>query len=159
MSAAATTSSGADCELNGVHLAGHGPTKLFNIKIVNHQIHSITAQPPRPASQSSSPAPLLLPSLCHPHIHLDKAFLLTSHHTDRYADLGPTTGTFEEPHSATSNGPSTRRCRGISIWISTSIITSMRSSRPLFGTSSKHSVNPSGRRKRTRQLCWGIARG
>lgn len=102
MSDPATTSPDADGELKGVHLAGHAPTERFNIKIVNHKIHSIIAQHSSAASQSSSPASLLLPSLCHPHIHLDKAFLLTSHHTDRYTDLGPTTGTFQEALSHTS---------------------------------------------------------
>lgn len=102
MSEPATAGSDADRDLNGVHLAGHPPTKLFNIKIVNNEIQSITVQPTPPASQSSAPASLLLPSLCHPHIHLDKAFLLTSHHTDRYADLSPSTGTFHEALSHTS---------------------------------------------------------
>jgi cytosine/adenosine deaminase-related metal-dependent hydrolase len=100
MSDTAITSSNADLELNGVRLAGHPPTELFNIKILDNKIHSITTQPTPPASPSPS---LLLPSLCHPHIHLDKAFLLTSNHTDRYHDLAPTTGTFREALSNTSS--------------------------------------------------------
>jgi hypothetical protein len=102
MSDPAAVSPSADCELNGVHLAGHPPADLFNIKILNNKIHSITAQPAPPASRPQSPPSLLLPSLCHPHIHLDKAFLLTSN-TDRYRDLAPTTGTFSEALSNTAS--------------------------------------------------------
>ncbi|KAI6088209.1 Metallo-dependent hydrolase [Hypoxylon rubiginosum] len=52
----------------------------------------------RPASE---PPKLLLPPLCHPHIHLDKAYLLTcnnpiSESHPNYSDLIPETGSFEE---------------------------------------------------------------
>ena len=101
MSDAADTSDGADIELNGVCLAGHPPTDLFDIKILNDKIHSIIAKPTPSTSLPASPPSLLLPSLCHPHIHLDKAFLLTSN-TERYQDLAPTSGTFQEALSNTS---------------------------------------------------------
>jgi hypothetical protein len=101
MSDVATVSPSAGRELNGVCLAGHPPNNLFNIEIVNDKIQSITPQPTPSDSQPSSPPSLLLPSFCHPHIHLDKAFLLTSN-LDRYQDLVPTAGTFEEALSNTS---------------------------------------------------------
>jgi cytosine/adenosine deaminase-related metal-dependent hydrolase len=101
MSDTANTRPSADLELNGVSLAGHPPNNLFDVKILNNKIHSITAS----ASQPSSSPSLLLPSLCHPHIHLDKAFLLTSN-TGRYEDLAPTAGTFQEALSNTSTAKS-----------------------------------------------------
>src|SRR2546423_3528419 len=101
MSDVVNASSRTDLQLNGVHLAGHPAADLFNIKVLNNKIYSITAQPGPPASQPTSPPSLLLPSLCHPHIHLDKAFILTSN-TDRYRDLAPAIGTFQEALSNTS---------------------------------------------------------
>ncbi|KAH8778466.1 amidohydrolase [Diaporthe sp. PMI_573] len=55
---------------------------------------------------SSTPS-LLLPPLCHPHIHLDKAYLLTcnkptSHGQPDYSDLMPQTGDFKEALANTS---------------------------------------------------------
>lgn len=44
-------------------------------------------------------APLVLPALTHPHIHLDKAFI---HSAPEYADLLPVTGTFQEALSSTT---------------------------------------------------------
>lgn len=51
---------------------------------------------------------LLLPPLCHPHIHLDKAYLLTcnkpsSHGQPDYSDLMPQTGEFKEALANTSS--------------------------------------------------------
>ena len=86
--------------LNGVHLAGRPSNQLFDIKIANNTVDSIQLQGSHTGSASARP--LLLPSLCHPHIHLDKAFLLTSN-TDLYEDLAPTSGTFQEALSNTSN--------------------------------------------------------
>ncbi|EWG47660.1 hypothetical protein FVEG_07717 [Fusarium verticillioides 7600] len=54
----------------------------------------------KPAAEKATPS-VMLPSLCHPHIHLDKPYLLTcnhhksSHHPD-YSDLAPKTGGFQE---------------------------------------------------------------
>ncbi|KAI2627492.1 Metallo-dependent hydrolase [Hypoxylon sp. NC1633] len=66
------------------------------------QIHPsthITTEPPK----------LLLPSLCHPHIHIDKPFILTCNHPPSktrtypdYSDLIPETGSFDEALSNTS---------------------------------------------------------
>ncbi|KAI1204168.1 Metallo-dependent hydrolase [Annulohypoxylon truncatum] len=53
------------------------------------------------------PPKLLLPALCHPHIHLDKPFILTCGHPSSktrpdYSDLVPRTGSFDEALSNTS---------------------------------------------------------
>ncbi|KAF5245985.1 hypothetical protein FANTH_7075 [Fusarium anthophilum] len=60
----------------------------------------------KPAAEKTSPS-VMLPSLCHPHIHLDKPYLLTcnhpksSNHPD-YSDLAPKTGGFQEALSNTA---------------------------------------------------------
>ncbi|KAI0475108.1 amidohydrolase [Xylariaceae sp. FL0804] len=65
------------------------------------------SEPPAPdhhGEQQPPPSALLLPPLCHPHIHLDKAYLLTSNHPAAgrdagrpdYADLAPRSGSFAE---------------------------------------------------------------
>ncbi|KAI1406351.1 Metallo-dependent hydrolase [Hypoxylon fuscum] len=62
-----------------------------------HPSESVAREPPR----------LLLPALCHPHIHLDKPYILTSNHPPSeghpdYSDLVPETGSFHEALSNTS---------------------------------------------------------
>ncbi|KAI1277786.1 hypothetical protein F5Y07DRAFT_73242 [Xylaria sp. FL0933] len=58
-------------------------------------------------SSPDTPPQLLLPPLCHPHIHLDKAYILTcnngtqSRHPD-YSDLCPSSGSFHEALANTS---------------------------------------------------------
>lgn len=58
-------------------------------------------------SNPDTPSQLLLPPLCHPHIHLDKAYILTcnngttSRHPD-YSDLCPKSGSFAEALTNTS---------------------------------------------------------
>lgn len=74
-------------------------------------IPEASASAPEPESETNpepecpEPSPLLLPPLCHPHIHLDKAYLLTcnSQHNPRcsgdcpdYSDLAPQDGSFKE---------------------------------------------------------------
>ncbi len=61
----------------------HAPT--HDIEISNHIIKSITphthsADLLSASSTPCSPPSLLLPTLCHPHIHLDKPYLLTSNY-------------------------------------------------------------------------------
>ncbi|KAF5657131.1 cytosine deaminase [Fusarium heterosporum] len=56
---------------------------------------------------SSQPPNILLPALCHPHIHLDKPYLLTCNHPSSqghpdYSDLVPKTGSFDEALTNTS---------------------------------------------------------
>jgi cytosine/adenosine deaminase-related metal-dependent hydrolase len=87
-------------KISGVHLAKVSNYYLWDIEIgPNNTIDSIT---PTNYPPPSAPSPsLLLPSVCHPHIHLDKPFLLTSH-LDQYADLAPTDGSFSEALKNTS---------------------------------------------------------
>lgn len=86
--------------VSGVHIPKVSDFYLWDVDIGPHNtVDSIspTAYPP-----SSAPPPsLLLPSLCHPHIHLDKPFLLTSH-LEQYADLAPQDGSFQEALRNTS---------------------------------------------------------
>ncbi|KAI1478596.1 Metallo-dependent hydrolase [Daldinia eschscholtzii] len=59
---------------------------------------------------TSEPPKVLLPALCHPHIHLDKPFILTCNNPPsgssecypNYSDLLPETGSFDEALSNTS---------------------------------------------------------
>ncbi|CAL5872124.1 uncharacterized protein PFLUO_LOCUS6382 [Penicillium psychrofluorescens] len=60
---------------------------------------SITTITP-PSSEDISNPPLALPSLTHPHIHLDKAFI---HSSPEYAHLLPSSGSFQEALSFTTN--------------------------------------------------------
>ncbi|KAI1428904.1 Metallo-dependent hydrolase [Xylaria sp. FL1777] len=72
------------------------------------ELHDGHVQSIRPSRSSSDiPPQLLLPPLCHPHVHLDKAYILTcnnqasSRHPD-YSDLCPTSGSFHEALAKTS---------------------------------------------------------
>lgn len=54
----------------------------------------------KPAAEKATPS-VMLPPLCHPHIHLDKPYLLTCNHPKfsnypDYSDLAPKTGGFQE---------------------------------------------------------------
>ncbi|KAI1332248.1 hypothetical protein F5Y16DRAFT_172735 [Xylariaceae sp. FL0255] len=57
--------------------------------------------PKNPEDPEHHPPFLLLPPLCHPHIHLDKPYILTANHPD-FADLVPITGQFHEALALTS---------------------------------------------------------
>lgn len=83
-----------------VHLPNVTEYFLWDVNIgPDNTIDSIL---PRTYPPASDPPPsLLLPSLCHPHIHLDKPFLLTSR-LPQYADLAPKDGSFEEALRNTS---------------------------------------------------------
>lgn len=61
----------------------------------------------RNRSTSLSPPGILLPSLCHPHIHLDKPYILTCNRAasevyPSYTDLAPKSGSFQEALTNTS---------------------------------------------------------
>ncbi|KAI0098814.1 hypothetical protein GGR51DRAFT_552322 [Nemania sp. FL0031] len=70
---------------------------LWDVELQNGCVQSI-----RPSDASpETPPQLLLPPLCHPHVHLDKAYVLTcNNHTSLehpdYSDLCPTSGSFDE---------------------------------------------------------------
>ncbi|KAJ9193682.1 hypothetical protein DTO164E3_7774 [Paecilomyces variotii] len=94
--------------LQGVRLAGTPPDSLWDLSIQHPEeespkgvIASITPYSQADINENSTPSsyPLVLPALTHPHIHLDKAFV---HGAPEYADLLPSTGSFQEALSYTS---------------------------------------------------------
>ena len=88
--------------LNSVHLAGKSKYSLWNISYKNGLIDSINEVGPSNYTQDAN-CRFLAPSLCHPHIHLDKCFLL-SH--AKYADLKIKDGDFAEAMRLTSESKS-----------------------------------------------------
>lgn len=93
----------AGIKLENVIIPRIDTTKRWDIHIADGKVISRAESP----SSSTSLPSLLLPPLCHPHIHLDKAFILTCNqapstsHPD-YSDLLPTTGDFQEALANTS---------------------------------------------------------
>ncbi|KAI1759993.1 Metallo-dependent hydrolase [Hypoxylon sp. FL1150] len=72
-------------------------TTRWDIRLRDGKVSQIRPSE-RPASE---PPSLLLPPLCHPHIHLDKPYILTCNHPTSqslpdYSDLVPETGSFQE---------------------------------------------------------------
>ncbi|KAI1117814.1 hypothetical protein F5Y14DRAFT_439090 [Nemania sp. NC0429] len=76
---------------------------LWDIELEDGCVQSI-----RPSEASpDTPPQLLLPPLCHPHVHIDKAYILTcnnraSPQRPAYSDLCPTSGSFQEALANTS---------------------------------------------------------
>ncbi|KAF3398332.1 Cytosine deaminase [Penicillium rolfsii] len=89
--------------IQGVRLAGSPSAWNINIHYPPDSPRGIIqSMAPRDATtpgDDSVPAPLALPALTHPHIHLDKAFV---HSVPQYAHLLPATGTFQEALSFTT---------------------------------------------------------
>ncbi|KUI73920.1 Cytosine deaminase [Cytospora mali] len=86
--------------LENVIIPSVHPQTRWDLEVADKQLSlsKLTSDPP---GSDLAPPQLLLPSLCHPHIHLDKAYLLTSNHppTDsirNYSDLALLHGGFEE---------------------------------------------------------------
>ncbi|KAI1193499.1 hypothetical protein F5X97DRAFT_38460 [Nemania serpens] len=81
-----------------IHLAA-----LWDIELEDGRVQSI-----RPSEASpDTPPQLLLPPLCHPHVHIDKAYILTCNNRvspqhPGYSDLCPTSGSFHEALANTS---------------------------------------------------------
>lgn len=110
-------------KLENIILPGKDPKSRWNITLDTGTITSINPS----ETASSEPASLLLPPLCHPHIHLDKAYILTCNiqHNPRfssstttddggsgkrlpdYTDLAPESGSFSEALTKTSEA---KRC-------------------------------------------------
>lgn len=89
--------------LTNLILPGRGTKNRFDVEI-NDSTNKIVSI--RESSNSNSPPSRVVPTLCHPHIHLDKPFLLTAHNDEPdlpdYSDLAPQEGTFAEALSNTS---------------------------------------------------------
>ena len=88
--------------LNGVHLAGKPTGSRWDVSCTEGIIESITEHISS-LSTNDTDCRFLAPSLCHPHIHLDKCFLL-SH--PKYADLKIKNGDFAEAICLTSEAKS-----------------------------------------------------
>ncbi|KAL9598911.1 MAG: hypothetical protein Q9219_004176 [cf. Caloplaca sp. 3 TL-2023] len=93
-------------EIRGAGLPGKEPGSKWNISIEGGSVSSITAYDPESAlQQNTNPQVIdgrncfLVPSLCHPHVHLDKCFLLSD---PKYADLTIEKGDFAEALSLTA---------------------------------------------------------
>ncbi len=82
---------------NGVYLAGKPTGTLWDVNCADGNIVSIEEHLGIP--DAIEDGRFLSPSLCHPHIHLDKCFLL-SH--PKYADLEIEIGDFAEAMKLTS---------------------------------------------------------
>lgn len=95
-----------DLKIKGVILPGRDSKIKWDLEIENSMIKTIRwSQEQR--SVSGGVGNILLPALCHPHIHLDKAYILTCNHYPSanhpdYSDLAPTSGSFQEALSNTS---------------------------------------------------------
>lgn len=101
--------------LTNVILPDREPTSRWDVEYDSGTVTSISK-----TSSSPSISAILLPTLCHPHIHLDKAYLLTSnssHHPSQshsqsssehpdYSDLTPQSGSFSEALTFTSRAKS-----------------------------------------------------
>lgn len=90
--------------LRGVRVAGRPAEKLWDVHCHNGCIdsilrHSSASNRTDLLNATSQTRPLLIPSLCHPHIHLDKCFLL-SH--PKFDDLTVEHGDFAEALTLTS---------------------------------------------------------
>lgn len=87
-----------DLDLTGVYLAGKPQGSRWSICCRKGQVTDV-AKHKALRSDQEKPIQFVMPSLCHPHIHLDKCFLL-SH--PKYADLEIETGDFAEALKLTS---------------------------------------------------------
>ena len=86
-----------DLTFTGIHVAGKPAESRWDLSCRNGLISSIAEH--ESGSIQELDNQLLGPSLCHPHIHLDKAFLL-SH--PKYAGLEIQKGDFSEAVTLTS---------------------------------------------------------
>ncbi|KAI4198302.1 MAG: hypothetical protein LQ350_005385 [Teloschistes chrysophthalmus] len=96
-------------KIQGVRLPNREPDSRWDISIEGKAITSIKPHDPQNLAQTSDPEILeardcfLTPSLCHPHVHLDKCFLLND---PKYADLSIEKGDFAQALSLTSKAKS-----------------------------------------------------
>ncbi|KAI4217292.1 MAG: hypothetical protein LQ351_000601 [Letrouitia transgressa] len=87
----------------GIRMPCTDPSQLWDVKLRNGIVESVAPHGTSGSAYSEEELCfhkcLLAPSLCHPHIHLDKCFLLSD---PRYSDLEITHGTFTEALELTS---------------------------------------------------------
>jgi cytosine/adenosine deaminase-related metal-dependent hydrolase len=87
-----------ECTFEGVFMACKPPNSRWDVCCKNGVIASLEEHKPLQSDQESE-IRFLSPSLCHPHIHLDKCFLLNH---PKYADLQIEKGDFAEAMKLTS---------------------------------------------------------
>ncbi|KAK8131013.1 hypothetical protein PG984_007451 [Apiospora sp. TS-2023a] len=90
-------------KLQNVILANEPTGLRWDLEITDGRLQTKEAT----KADREAPSSLLLPPLCHPHIHLDKPYILTCNHapSDRhpdYTDLVPQSGSFGEALADTS---------------------------------------------------------
>ncbi|KAH8198246.1 hypothetical protein TruAng_007589 [Truncatella angustata] len=95
-----------DLTIERIILPTRGNKAKWDIDVKEGVIESILPSQDQHANSHSNGG-LLLPPLCHPHIHLDKPYILTCHHGPSrhlpdYSDLAPTSGSFAEALGNTS---------------------------------------------------------
>jgi hypothetical protein len=91
-----------ELSFEGVYVAGKEPLTRWDVYCKDGVVKRMTPHVPKDPesdSEKDSQPDFLCASLCHPHIHLDKCFLL-SH--PKYADLEIETGDFDEAMRITS---------------------------------------------------------
>ena len=100
--------------ITNVILPSRDSRSRWDVEFESNTIKSI--EPAKSIDSSADPSSLLLPPLCHPHIHLDKAYLLTCNNQyhpsgppsarddvlPNYSDLAPQDGSFGEAVKFTS---------------------------------------------------------
>ena len=96
-------------KIQGVRLPAKPPNGLWDIILNETRVHSISPHEPSLVSRFCPPDVIdgreqfLAPSLCHPHIHLDKCFLLSD---PKYSDLEIVKGDFAEALELTGKAKS-----------------------------------------------------
>lgn len=85
--------------LRYVHIPGRPSDACYDVHCSGETIRSITLNNSKSDVRKQNDCRLVVPGLCHPHIHLDKCFLL-SH--PKYADLEINKGDFSEAMKLTS---------------------------------------------------------
>ncbi len=96
-------------KIQGVRLPSKPPNSLWDVILNEKRIHSISPHAPSLVSRFCPPDVMdgreqfLAPSLCHPHIHLDKCFLLSD---PKYSDLEIIKGDFVEALELTGKAKS-----------------------------------------------------
>ncbi|KAI4597797.1 hypothetical protein KJ359_004073 [Pestalotiopsis sp. 9143b] len=91
-----------DLAINNVILPARNSEARWNIVVKDDKIQTIIDASQQVAAEPNGQVTtMLLPALCHPHIHLDKPYLLTcnrgtSHQHPGYSDLAPASGSFGE---------------------------------------------------------------
>lgn len=95
-----------DLTVHDVILPTRDNASRWELEVKGGILRTIRPSPPR-QTETGGASDILLHALCHPHIHLDKAFILTCNHSPSaqhpdYSDLAPSSGSFSEALENTS---------------------------------------------------------